>query len=182
MSDVAFEPNTFSLQSGIVLPPNAQPDYAYEETLVFGDFAGSGENFYQAAAPYYDVVLSVTSNLNTSATTGSRVALLAIAQSPSTNIIQIPAPLVQPAVYNGFYTWSTGVSSAWGADDGSREIYQVMALPVVLLYPGYFLTLSARGFETGDQWLGVTMVVIHIPNGPVSPPADASLVATPLVL
>lgn len=182
MSDVALAQSPVFLPQGLVLPPNAEPQFAFEMTNTLAGVQGSSDaTVYTSDGAYYDVITLVTCEVDTTGTAGNRFMVLQIAQLGGSTFYSIPAPLAQVAAYNGFYTWTATASTAWGSDTGSGGLYQVMPLPPLLMYPNYSVEVLNRGHKTLDAIGPITYTVIRIPNGPISDASD-SLVSTPLVL
>lgn len=182
MSDVVLAQTPSLLLQGLQLPINAEPGYAFEQTVTSPITGGSAATFYTTPSTYYDVVTMVTCEFTTVVAASSRLLVLQVQQSPTMTLFTIPAELTQVASYAGFYTWTSSSSAGWGVDAGSAGIYQVMPLPTLLLYPGATFTILNRNAKPGDFIGPIVYTVTHVPTGPVGSNTDEELTPTPLVL
>lgn len=182
MSTVQRLPTTYMVPPGIALPPYAESQYAWTETISIPFIADSGLFSYTTPGEYYDVVSIVFATLSTNATAGNRIPALEVTDGTGKIIFLIASQAPQTANVTGFYTWSSTTTAGYSSVDSSGNLWQVSPWPIYLMYPGQSLFLIITGVHGSENYSNPKMTITHIPSGPGDLSASTELLATPLIV
>lgn len=182
MSTTILQPSVFVPPAGIVLPPNAEPEYAFTDTLPLTPTTFVSQYTHTTPAIYFEIITQIYGTMGAVGGTAKRVLLVVMTDVNGRIVYQVAAPALVNTGYMSYMNWVATALSAYALDDTADGLFQVAPLPLILMLPGWTLTLKIDDNLPGDIWLTTSVTITHIPTGAIQEPLDTSLVATPLVL
>jgi hypothetical protein len=157
---------TIALLGDHIFPPNARLDLARQDSLVIPDPAiGVGWSL-TIPGEYYAIPYYVGFSIATGGLVATRILYVQINDADGNEVLAMPSPTTQPANTSKRYRW-VGAASASYFLDAPPTHESVAPMPSVLMEPGWVLLVSALNFLAVDQIVGIRIVSIHIPTGPL---------------
>lgn len=163
--------------SPLALPASADLERAYEETIHLADGAPATFVFRNTPSETYEQFLVGFFNFATSAAVGTRTPVVQINDNNHAAVGFFPASVGVGPSTTAQVSVVAGVGQSYS--DGLGHL--VIAIPALLLLPGYGIIYTASGFQAADQITSPAMTYLRIPSGaPQTPPEP--LMPTPALV
>jgi hypothetical protein len=146
----------------VALPPTVRTDLAFTTQFMLPRVAAATQVVYHPQDIYVEIPVAIYVELTTDASAGNRQLSIQISTAQAGNTFIIPATSPATAGSTWFYTFSTGISVAYGFVGP----YALAPLPVVALTASDTIEVAVNGLAAGDQINRVALTVVRIPTGP----------------
>lgn len=146
----------------LVLPDYARLDIAFQMITLQEPGTGVLPFDYLAEGAYIEVPISLYTRFESDEQLATRTVVLELldGQENITALASSPAGQAEDQIYN--YSFNVGQTGAYGPVGSLVTV----GMPVMTLYPGYTLRLSARGSDEGDAFTATALTTWKIPTGP----------------
>lgn len=161
--------------SPLALPDNAYLEGAWQESIAVPNPAPGQIAVRTTPGETYEQLLTGAAVYVADAAVVNRIVLVTV-QDPNGRLVgAYPCPTAQTASTTDVYSIVAQGGQSFATSGGDN----VIAMPAILLLPGYKVTFGSPQADAGDQVQSVTFVMLRIPTGaPQQQPEP--LMATPL--
>lgn len=115
----------------------------------------------QVKGNYCERLVLASAVLVTDANVANRALNLEVQDADSNVVARLSPQAVQTAGLTWRYTWAVGVS----ASNMSAALAQLVAIPALILQPGWKYVWTITGVQAGDQLGALTGLVEQFPTG-----------------